>query len=32
MATGETVGAEDLGGADIHAMMTGLADQIALDE
>lgn len=32
MATGETVAAEELGGADIHATMTGLADQIAVDE
>lgn len=32
MATGETVDAEDLGGADMHATLTGLADQIAIDE
>ncbi|KAK2603318.1 hypothetical protein N8I77_009783 [Diaporthe amygdali] len=32
MATGETVVAEELGGADIHATTTGLADQIAVDE
>lgn len=32
MATGETVDAEDLGGADMHGMTTGLADQIAVDE
>ncbi|KAH8809328.1 carbamoyl-phosphate synthase L chain, ATP binding domain-containing protein [Xylogone sp. PMI_703] len=32
MATGETIGAEELGGASIHGMVTGLADQVALDE
>lgn len=32
MATGEVIGAEDLGGAKVHAMTTGLADQIASDE
>jgi len=32
MATGEIVDAEDLGGADMHASITGLADQIAIDE
>lgn len=32
MATGETVGAEELGGAKVHAMITGLADQMASDE
>lgn len=32
MATGETIGAEELGGARIHATVTGLADQIASDE
>jgi len=32
MATGEVIGAEELGGAKIHASMTGLADQIATDE
>lgn len=32
MATGEVIDAEDLGGANIHATVTGLADQIALDE
>ncbi|KAI5465061.1 carboxyl transferase domain-containing protein [Mariannaea sp. PMI_226] len=32
MATGEVIGAEELGGADIHARQTGLADQLALDE
>lgn len=32
MATGETVDAEHLGGAKIHAEVTGLADQIAVDE
>ncbi|POS78366.1 carboxyl transferase domain-containing protein [Diaporthe helianthi] len=32
MATGETVEAEELGGANMHATMTGLADQIAVDE
>ncbi|KAF7561554.1 hypothetical protein G7046_g2583 [Stylonectria norvegica] len=32
MATGEIIEAEELGGASIHATVTGLADQIALDE
>lgn len=32
MATGEVVEAEALGGARIHASVTGLADQIATDE
>ncbi|KAF7548432.1 hypothetical protein G7Z17_g7057 [Cylindrodendrum hubeiense] len=32
MATGEVIGAEELGGAEIHATRTGLADQIASDE
>jgi len=32
MATGEVIDAEELGGAQIHASMTGLADQIATDE
>ncbi|KAL3479635.1 carboxyl transferase domain-containing protein [Aspergillus californicus] len=32
MATGEVVDAEELGGAKVHAQMTGLADQIAVDE
>ncbi|KAL4738929.1 ClpP/crotonase [Aspergillus similis] len=32
MATGEVIGAEELGGARVHAMTTGLADQIAVDE
>lgn len=32
MATGEIVEAEALGGARIHASVTGLADQIATDE
>ncbi|CAG9947748.1 unnamed protein product [Clonostachys rosea f. rosea IK726] len=32
MATGEVVDAETLGGADMHATVTGLADQIAFDE
>ena len=32
MATGEIVEAEALGGAKIHAEVTGLADQIAIDE
>lgn len=32
MATGEVIGAEELGGAKVHAQMTGLADQIAEDE
>jgi hypothetical protein len=32
MATGEIVDAEDLGGAEMHATVTGLADQLAVDE
>ncbi|KAF9889612.1 hypothetical protein FE257_007120 [Aspergillus nanangensis] len=32
MATGEDIGAEELGGAKVHATVTGLADQIAVDE
>ncbi|CAN9354805.1 unnamed protein product, partial [Alternaria alternata] len=32
MATGEMVTAEELGGAKVHATVTGLADQIAVDE
>lgn len=32
MATGEVVEAEELGGAETHANITGLADQIATDE
>ncbi|GME61365.1 Carboxyl transferase [Neofusicoccum parvum] len=32
MATGEVIEAEELGGAKIHASVTGLADQIASDE
>lgn len=32
MATGEVVDAEDLGGAEMHASVTGLADQLAVDE
>lgn len=32
MATGEVIGAEELGGANVHATITGLADQIAIDE
>lgn len=32
MATGEIIGAEELGGARIHANLTGLADQLAVDE
>ena len=32
MATGEVVDAEDLGGAEMHAAVTGLADQLAIDE
>ncbi|KAK6397206.1 hypothetical protein LTR65_007706 [Meristemomyces frigidus] len=32
MATGEVIGAEELGGANTHATITGLADQIASDE
>ena len=32
MATGEIVDAEELGGAKMHATVTGLADQLAVDE
>lgn len=32
MATGETIEAEELGGARVHGTVTGLADQIAVDE
>jgi acetyl-CoA carboxylase carboxyltransferase component len=32
MATGEVIGAEELGGAKVHAQLTGLADQMADDE
>jgi acetyl-CoA carboxylase carboxyltransferase component len=32
MATGEIVDAEELGGAEMHATVTGLADEIASDE
>jgi acetyl-CoA carboxylase carboxyltransferase component len=32
MATGEVVDAEDLGGAEMHASVTGLADELATDE
>ncbi|KAL4985894.1 ClpP/crotonase-like domain-containing protein [Aspergillus falconensis] len=32
MATGEAIGAEELGGANVHATITGLADQIVFDE
>lgn len=32
MATGEIAEAEALGGAEMHATVTGLADQLALDE
>lgn len=32
MATGEIIDAEELGGANTHATITGLADQIAADE
>lgn len=32
MATGEVIGAEELGGAETHAKLTGLADQLAEDE
>ena len=32
MATGEVIGAEELGGADVHGNLTGLADQVASDE
>jgi acetyl-CoA carboxylase carboxyltransferase component len=32
MATGEVIGAEELGGAKVHGVTTGLADQMASDE
>ncbi|KAF4963732.1 hypothetical protein FSARC_8280 [Fusarium sarcochroum] len=32
MATGETIDAEELGGASVHGTKTGLADQLAADE
>jgi acetyl-CoA carboxylase carboxyltransferase component len=32
MATGEVIDAEELGGAQVHGTVTGLADQIAMDE
>lgn len=32
MATGETVAAEDLGGAVMHSTVTGLSDILATDE
>ena len=32
MATGEVIDAEALGGAKIHANLTGLADELAVDE
>ncbi|CAK7200221.1 hypothetical protein SEUCBS139899_002912 [Sporothrix eucalyptigena] len=32
MATGEVIGAEELGGAGVHGVQTGLADQVAMDE
>jgi acetyl-CoA carboxylase carboxyltransferase component len=32
MATGEVIGAQELGGAAMHNSVTGLADQIATDE
>lgn len=32
MATGEVIGPEELGGAKTHATLTGLADQMAMDE
>ncbi len=31
-ATGETVSAEDLGGADVHTRLSGVADHFALDD
>ncbi len=31
-ATGEEVSAEDLGGADVHARVSGVADHYALDD
>lgn len=32
MATGEIVDAESLGGATMHSTVTGLSDQLAVDE
>ncbi|KIW58077.1 hypothetical protein PV05_02627 [Exophiala xenobiotica] len=32
MATGEAIGAEELGGARVHGSITGLADHVAVDE
>lgn len=32
MAIGESVGAEELGGAEMHTSVTGLADSLAVDE
>jgi acetyl-CoA carboxylase carboxyltransferase component len=32
MATGEITDAEELGGADMHSTVTGLSDQLAIDE
>jgi acetyl-CoA carboxylase carboxyltransferase component len=32
MATGEVVDAESLGGADMHSRVSGLSDQLAIDE
>ena len=32
MATGEIAEAEELGGADMHSKLTGLSDQLAIDE
>ncbi|KAJ9498089.1 hypothetical protein H2202_006239 [Exophiala xenobiotica] len=32
MATGEVIGAEELGGARVHGSITGLADHVAVDE
>ncbi len=32
MATGEIAEAEELGGADMHSTITGLSDQLAIDE
>lgn len=32
MATGEVVDAEALGGATMHSTVTGLSDQLAVDE
>ena len=31
-ATGETISAEDLGGADVHTRISGVADHLALDD